>query len=205
MFLQRTNKICQTQVLPYPGSPSPQQASSRLIHVAHGYLGVIGLVRRGVTCRRDSEAQVSIISKKVKSGDQGSNECVPLIRGVHAYLQINNYVWPRHALSPCLGYRWAWTLAQTLSSIIVDLMNLMGMFQFCQVLGQFRGVNGLCRLPFSGLGGYCCFGLSDQCCSLAVQSGYLSMCMVIVIIYSLGSYMDGFSSYYSTRPARCGT
>ena len=92
LFLQRTNKICQTQVLPYSGSPSPQQASSRLIHVVHGYLGVIGLDPRGVTCKRDSEAQVSKISKKVKFGDQGSNECVPLIRGVHAYLQIINYV-----------------------------------------------------------------------------------------------------------------
>jgi len=39
------------------------------MQVAHGYLGVIGLDPRGVTCRRDSEAQVSKISKKVKSGD----------------------------------------------------------------------------------------------------------------------------------------
>jgi len=31
------------------------------------------------------------------------------------------------------------------------------------------------------------------------------MCMVIVIIYSLGSYMDEFSGYYSARPTRCGT
>jgi len=31
------------------------------------------------------------------------------------------------------------------------------------------------------------------------------MCMIIVIIYILGSYTDGFSGYYSARPARCGT
>ena len=34
-----------------------------------GYLGVIGLYPRGVTYRRDSEAQVIKISKKVKFGD----------------------------------------------------------------------------------------------------------------------------------------
>jgi len=47
-------------VSPYPGSPlSPQLASSRLVHV--------GLDPGGVTCRRDSEAQVSQSSQKVKS------------------------------------------------------------------------------------------------------------------------------------------
>ena len=161
MFLQRTNKICQTQVLPYLGPPSPQQASSRLIYIAYGYLRVISLDLGGVTCRRDSEVQVSEISQKVKSGDQGSNECVPLIHGVHAYLQIINYVWPRHGLGPCLGCRWAQALAQALSSIIVGLVNLIETFYFCQVLGQFRGVIGLGRLPFSGLGRYYCFGLFD--------------------------------------------
>jgi len=40
-----------------------------LIHIAYGYLGVVGLDPGGVTCRRDSEAQVSEISQKVKSGD----------------------------------------------------------------------------------------------------------------------------------------
>ena len=201
--MQRTNKIYQTQVLPYSGPPSPQQASSRLIHVVHGYLGVIGLDPRGVTCRRDSEAQVSKISKKVKSSNYGSNEGVLLFRGVHVYLQIINYVWPRHGLGPCLGCRWAWALA--LSSIIVGLMNLIEMFWFCQVLGQFPRVNGLGQLLFSGLGHYCCFGLFDQRCSLVAQARYLSMCMVIVIIYILDSYTDKFYGYYSARPARCGT
>jgi len=37
----------------------------------------------GVTCRRDSEAQVSQNSQKVKSV---INECVPLITGVQVYL-----------------------------------------------------------------------------------------------------------------------
>ena len=41
----------------------------RLIYIAYGYLGVIGLDPGGVTYRRDSEAQVSEISQKVKSGD----------------------------------------------------------------------------------------------------------------------------------------
>jgi len=31
------------------------------------------------------------------------------------------------------------------------------------------------------------------------------MCKVIVIIYIIGSYTDGFSGYYSARPTRCGT
>jgi len=34
---------------------------------------------------------------------------------------------------------------------------------------------------------------------------HLSVCMVIVIIYILGGYADGFYGYYSARPARCGT
>jgi len=69
LFLQRTNKICQAQVLPYLGLSSPQMASSQPIYVAYGYLGVVGLDPGGVTYRRDSKAQVSEISQKVKSGN----------------------------------------------------------------------------------------------------------------------------------------
>ena len=56
------------------------------MYIVYGYLGLVGLDPGRVTCRRDFEAQVSEISQKVKSGDWGSNECVPLIYGVHAYL-----------------------------------------------------------------------------------------------------------------------
>ena len=117
LFLQRTNKISQAQASPYPCSPlSPQLAFSQVVHV--------GLDPGRVTCRSDSEAQVSQNPQKVKSV---INECVPLINGVHVYLQSINYVWVWHGSGPglglSLGCKWTWALAQALSLTIVGSLD----------------------------------------------------------------------------------
>ena len=125
-----------------------------------------------------------------------------------------------------MGWALVWAVGgpghypRPLSLIIVGLMNLTGMFWFCQVLAQFPRVNGLGRLLFSGLGRYCCFSLFNQCCSLAVQSGHLDSpqhvygdCYYLppwwlcgwVLWLLFGQASQVWYSYYSARPARCGT
>jgi len=76
--------------------------------------------REGLPIEGTPKLKSAKVFRKSNQVNKESNECVPLIRGVHVYLSIINYVWPRHGLGPCLGRRWAWALAQALSSIIVD-------------------------------------------------------------------------------------
>ena len=75
--------------------------------------------REGLPAEETMTLKSAKDSQKVKSCDQGINECAPLIGVVHAYLQIINYVWSRHGLGLCLDRRWAWAQPRPLSSIIV--------------------------------------------------------------------------------------
>ena len=146
----------------------------------------IGLDSRGITCRRDSEAQVSKISQKVKSRDQESNECVPLIRGVHAYLQIISYVWPRHGLGPCLGRRWTWALAQ------VPQFDYCGPYEsyekcseFVKCLFSFPKLSAQTGYSLSVQTGYSFSGLGRCCSSIGLGRILYLLSVYMVIVYYL--------------------